>query len=185
MCFYVQQFCPAEHSLQNQLKVYKKSDKNKRTMRVWNEFYNTRPKKVFKNSAYQVWPLHSLLAAHSGPWYLYGWLYGHGDEKGPAYRQQQSISPQQISFKWCGCNFLPLVFLCRCTQSSPPSKSCPWCFSPGRLLILRHKTPSQAIYRQMHKLSQQWMKPRHCKIIRLDTRADAPKVGHRVPVDSS
>lgn len=51
-------------------------------------FIIQRPKS-FKYSTYQVWPLHSLLAAHSGPWCLCGWLYGHGGEKGPAHRQRR------------------------------------------------------------------------------------------------
>lgn len=43
---------------------------------------------TFKLPTYQVWPLRSLWAAHSGPWCLCGWLYGHGGEKGPAHRQR-------------------------------------------------------------------------------------------------
>lgn len=71
-----------------QRNFFKKKDERK-----WEITLHSFRTKTFKHSTYQVWPQHSLLAAHSGPWCLCGWLYGHGDETVPAHGQRKQ--------KWC------------------------------------------------------------------------------------
>lgn len=68
--------------------ILTKEDKEKWDIQN-NTFREKWPKPV-KYLTYQVWPLHSLLATHSAPWYLCGWLYGHGGEKGPGHKTETS-----------------------------------------------------------------------------------------------
>lgn len=90
------------------------------------DFHITGCKKARRRLIYQVWLLRSPSAAHSALWYLCEWLYGHGGGKGPADRQSTHSSQCDCccSFVCCDCGDVPSEFLCRCTQSSPPSESC-------------------------------------------------------------